>query len=672
MPGKRPHKKQNPVEAPPQPEEMAGVEGETAEGMPQAVLTVRGGVDKIKKHVLDVQAPPAAGAPEAPAEDEPEDDARAMVREALKNPNNIVRGRRIRPRRHANTDVNVEVYEDRCPIDLATVEEEIALHGGRRYVIEVIDPETNRAVAACFKEVPGDPILQSAPGASGTGPKDEDEEEGAGTIPPTAEEQTIAELQAQDLITRQEIALEQNKARLESLRSRGKTKDPESEQQVREMERRLQQQETDIRIAKIQAENEKKMADMERRFAERAAQPTIDPLASVLPVLQQVISRPAPDPTAAITPLLQIFMKKMDQDSAQFQSLMAQMRDDKLSGLQKSLEDLKRPAKQNTESMSEVFENILRLRQISAKLSGDEIDDDEPDAGEGIEQGSPWFALAKEYAPKFFQMIEALAGNKTGPQLTREEVERKFAEAANAAAAQTIQQLRSSPQGLPAPAPVNPVAPQPIAAQPMRALPAPAPVAAPAPVVLAPTRPAPVQVPAVQPVPVAAPPPQPPPAPVPAPAPVAMVAHPVGPTPSAPPATYVQAPGAPPIQTPQVLSEEEAVRQVVAPVLVTLANEMAMRPMEYVWNAFVWRTLPQDMIQAIAAAPNAAALVHVFDGHASPEGIAQLATRAGDPRVAAWIQRGHQELKGWWDQFCKDPTFDPFADSEEEGEGEAL
>lgn len=678
MPAGRPHKKQKPAQPAEQPEDLAGVGPESTEGpgsMPQAVLTVRGGVDALKRHVLhdDPVAPPAEPTEEAPAEDQ--DDSRGDVREALKNPNYIVRARRIRPRRFADCDANVDVYEEICPIDLASVEEEIKLHGGRRYVIKVIDPESNRAVASCFYEVQGDPVLAAPQGASGAGGpsgSSDDDGNGSGAVPPTTEERLAQSLEEQNLITAQEIALEQNKARLEDIRNRHKSGDPESDRKIREMERRFAMQEQALQIAKIQADNDKKLAEMERRFAEKAAQPTYDPMATFAPILQQVLAKPAPDPTAAIAPLLQIFMKKMDQDSQQFQMLMSQMRDDKLSGLQKSLEDLKRsPAKQNTESMSDVFENILRLRQISAKLSDPDAEDDDDPVD--IEESSPWFALAKEYAPKFFQMIEAMAGNKSGPQLTREEVERKFAEAANVAAAQTIQQLRTAP-GLPAPAPVNPVAPQPLAAQPIRALPAPAPVAAAPPPAPVPPRQAPVIL-----APAAAPPPAgvvPVASAVPGPVPISVIAHPVGPTPSAPPAaSYVNptqpaAPATP--QTPQILSEEEAIRQVVAPVLVALANEMSLRPMEYVWNAFVWRTLPQDMIQAIAAAPTAVEMIHVFDGHASPEGIAQLVARAGDPRVAGWVQRGHQELKGWWEQFCKDPRFDPFADSDEEGEGEAL
>ncbi len=101
-----------------------------------------------------------------------------------------------------------------------------------------------------------------------------------------------------------------------------------------------------------------------------------------------------------------------------------------------------------------------------------------------------------------------------------------------------------------------------------------------------------------------------------------------------------------------------------------LDHESQIRPTEYEWSLFAWRNLPTTdggVMDLLAHAKNAAEAIAVFVPYVSTEKSKRLADRlVSDPKLGAWIQRGVDELKEWWDELAKDPNFDPESGDDDE------
>jgi hypothetical protein len=118
----------------------------------------------------------------------------------------------------------------------------------------------------------------------------------------------------------------------------------------------------------------------------------------------------------------------------------------------------------------------------------------------------------------------------------------------------------------------------------------------------------------------------------------------------------------------KIPSVEDEVKLRAASVMAVVERESTLRPRDYQWNYLAWRSLPEDILARLCAAPDPAGLLTVFDGLVNPEALAAMKSRvAADPKLSAWIGRGIVELRDWWKKAETDPDFDP-ADEDEDGE----
>ena len=109
----------------------------------------------------------------------------------------------------------------------------------------------------------------------------------------------------------------------------------------------------------------------------------------------------------------------------------------------------------------------------------------------------------------------------------------------------------------------------------------------------------------------------------------------------------------------------------VGGVLEILEREIELRPHEYHWNyegAFC--ALPESILEKVCAAPDPVAMLDAFAiPLISPEKLAEMKAKiGGNPRILAWVKAGHDELKLWFAEKQKDPSFDPFSDEGPEEE----
>ena len=368
--------------------------------------------------------------------------------------------------------------------------------------------------------------------------------------------------------------------------------------------------------------------DLERRLTEAKHQAEIENRdrkhAEEMRELKALIAKQAvpvsqgPSETAL---LIQQMQRNQDASDKRFEALQKQMQDDKLNALLEEIKAIKnRPAKENG-TMLEMADAMLKMKKLFGWGSDDEdTDEDDPN------DERPWWERALDkFGDKFIpKLIEKFDGmEEKGTKVTREDFMREIAAAAkaeeDAAVARAQQRIaaQQAPPGLPAPAP-----------QVTQAIPPPPNPSVPG----AFKPPAPAQ-------PVAELPPPPPP---PAPAPIPVV--------------------------PEKLTIEQEILFRVSGVLEILSREIELRPNEYLWNyEGIWQSLPEDLREKIAAAPDPVAMIDVFGiPNINPELLADMKAKiAANPKIVAWLKIGLDELKEWTAEKAADPTFDPFEEEEE-------
>jgi hypothetical protein len=320
-----------------------------------------------------------------------------------------------------------------------------------------------------------------------------------------------------------------------------------------------------------------------------------------------------PSETALILAQMQ---KSQEAADKRFEALQKQMQDDKMSTLIESVNSIKnKPQPQS--NMLEMAETMLKLNKMINGVRGDDDDDDDDDK----DDDRPWWEraidkLGGKFGDKFLEkLMEKFSGmEEKGQDVTREEFMKNMNDEAQRIADEAVSKAQAGQHRLPPPPPAAPLPPPPPAS------------GAPAPAI-----------------------PLPPPPPA-------------APAPQANPA----APEAPRKYT---LEEEILIR--VTGVLEILVREMELRPNEYHWNyEGCFMSLPEAILEKVCAAPDPATMIDAFAiEHINPEKLAEIKAKiSGTPRIMAWLTTGHQDLKEWFAEKLKDPTFDPFDVDDEPGE----
>jgi hypothetical protein len=323
--------------------------------------------------------------------------------------------------------------------------------------------------------------------------------------------------------------------------------------------------------------------------------------------------------------MMMVMLEQMREDrkasQAQFTALLTQMKDDKLNAVLDEVKSIRNKPQQN--NMLEMAETMLKLNKMISGVRDDDDDDDEDDKNDD----RPWWEraidkLGGKFGDKFLdKLMEKFSGMEgKGEEVTREEFMKNLQDEAQRVADEAVARARR--QNLPQAAP-NP-----------STLPAPPPSPRPA---------------------VTVPPPQvttlPPPPPPPPPAETGLPAQ------------------APPVETPPKLTVEQEIVLRVGGVLEILEREIELRPHEYHWNyEGALLSLPASILEKVCEAPDPIAMIDAFSiPHISPEKLSEMKEKiSGNPKILAWVKVGHDELKNWNIEKQKDPSFDPFAEEDEE------
>jgi hypothetical protein len=562
---------------------------------PQLRVQMTGTADEVKRQL---------GVPtEEKAEKKPEtnghDDEKKKFVEALRNPKYIIRVKRMTPREWNGQKTNVEVWQAELPLDYQEIQSEVAKgFGGEKYRVAVVDPHSNSTIAADVFTVDGEPII----------PESDMTQEEMDRVLMRAQPKSAADISEEGLERRARVSakmleVEALEAQLEEARARrssGGKSAPQDNSRIDELDRRL-----------VEAKHQAELEARDRKHAEEMRE---------LKAMISQSARPAkadgPNETALI---LQQMQKSQEAADKRFEALQKQMQDDKLNALLDEVKAIKNKPNQQSGSLLDQAEAMLKLK----KLFGWGGDDEDEDDADDPEDDRPWWERALDkLGGKFGDKLLAKFTDmeEKGEKVDREKFMKEMADFAQQTADAAV--AARTQQRIPAPA-----------ASP--ALPAPPPPA-PRPAITLP--PAPVTT-------------LPPPPPAPAPEPVAAQA--------------------PPPQIPPKLTVEQEIVIRVGGVLEMIDREMELRPNEYHWNyegAFL--ALPESILEKVCAAPDPLAMVDAFAiPNISPEGLAGMKAKlSANPRMAAWLKVGHDELKLWYAEKLKDPSFDPFADEEEGGE----
>lgn len=322
---------------------------------------------------------------------------------------------------------------------------------------------------------------------------------------------------------------------------------------------------------------------------------------------------------------MMILLEQMREDrkaaSLQFTALLTQMKDDKLNAVLDEVKSIRNKPNPQSSSLIEQADAMLKLKKLFGWGGADEEDEDEDD---DKDDDRPWWERALDKLGDKLggkvgdEILEKIIGKfsameEKGETVSREEFMRNIGEYADKVADEAIakKQQRTLPPS------------------PQQTLPAPP--APPRPVVTLPPAPA-----------TTLPPP--------------------------PPAAPAQEP-----QVPVSMTIEQEILLRVGGVLGMIDREIALRPNEYLWNyEGAYNSLPEEILEKVCAAPDPVTMMDAF----AIQGIAVekleeiKAKIAGNPRIAAWLKAGHDELKDWFAEKLKNPKFDPFAEeASEEGEG---
>jgi hypothetical protein len=312
---------------------------------------------------------------------------------------------------------------------------------------------------------------------------------------------------------------------------------------------------------------------------------------------------------------LLVQMAEDRKDSARrFEAMMAQQREDKANEILRELRASRASGGAGSfKEQMELFGTVAKMFGMRVPgAGGDDEDEDEDD-------DRPWYerlgtTIADKFLPKLLDKFDGM--EKEGKTVTKKEFMAEMNAMAEAAAdeasAKQIQKIEEERRrGLPAPA-KNPASPAPTTVTEL--------------------------------------PPEAPPS--------------VAPNPKAPePATQV-APGTP------ITIEQESVLHVNG-VLMLIQRELQLRRQYYQWNyEGAWENLPEDILEKVCTAEDCISMFDAFKiTGINAADIDELKKKISEnTKMVVWLKRGHDELKGWWVEKQKDPTFDPGGDDEEEEE----
>ncbi len=561
-------------------------------GKPQIELRMRGDADDVKRQ-MGVAVEPGPVPEKQEGAEQNEEKEKFIV--AIRNPRYVVKVKRRTPREFAG-----HCWDTECPVTYAEIQEETKNHdGGGSYRVSVVDPESNRTVAGDTFDVPGDPILPQTEIAL-----EEQNRLLMRGAPKDAAQLTVEGLSRRAEVTAKMLEVEALEQQLKEQRDRRKGDDQvvRPDTRIDDLERRLME-------AKHQAELEAR----DRKHAEEMRE---------LKALIAQNAAPAKPQNDMMTVMLEQMREDRKASQAQFTALLTQIKDDKLTAVLEEVKAIKNKPNQQSSSLLDQAEAILKLKKVFG-WGGDDDDDDDDDAVDPDDK-RPWWerALDKLGGKWGDKLIEKLAGmEEKGEVVDREKFMREMSQYADEIAAEAASRQQrqlpnpTKPPALPAPPPAVPAAPAQV-----QQLPPPPPAGG---------------APAVQ-------------------------------LPPPPPAAPVQ-------QLPQTLTIEQEITVRVGTVLDMLDREATFRANEYHWNyEGCWMTLPDDLLEKVCAAADGAGVV---DALTTPllaaEKIAELKTKlSSNPKTAAWFMVGLNELKEWYAEKQKDPMFDPFADDEEEGAAE--
>ena len=324
---------------------------------PQIELRMRGNADEVKGQLgVAVETKSVA----QKSEDNGHNDEKEKFVAALRNPRYVVKVKRRAPR-----DLAGHCWDSECPMTYAEIQDETkANDGGGSFRASVIDPESNKTVAADNFDIPGDPILP----ASDIIQQEQDRLLMRGV------QKDPGQLAVEGLSRRAEVtakmleveALEQQLAEQRTRRKVGEQPIGRGDTRIDDLERRLME-------AKHQAELEARDRKHQEEMKELRA------------LITQNARPVKAEGSSEISLLIQQLSTAQASSDKRFEALQKQMQDDKMNQLLQKVESLQnKPAKGG--SLLEDAEAMLKLKKLFGwGHEDDDDDDDDP------EDKRPWY-----------------------------------------------------------------------------------------------------------------------------------------------------------------------------------------------------------------------------------------------------------------------------------------
>lgn len=406
-----------------------------------------------------------------------------------------------------------------------------------------------------------------------------------------------------------QVTVAQLRSTLEDMKGPAKKTSGAPDPRIELLEASIKKIEEDGKLSSMERRHDAEMAEIRRELAESKKTPI-----------------PAPNGDNEVMKLL---VKQMEADRTsnekRFTDLLAQMKDDKLGEIQRQLTELKNKPNAEGSSMKdsiEMFTSIAGL--LGMEVPGGKNDEDE--------EPKEWYEKLIDHLP---DILEKLGSEKKegGKEITKEDLTARIAqEADRAIAAEKARIAQAQAQAPPRPPIKHHVDSPPVNVK-------------------------------------TAPPTAPPPAPSAYDTPTAPPAAPATPAPEAAPAPApAPAPAEAEAKVPSI-EKEIAVR--CAQVLTVIAREMSLRPRDFKWSFLAWDNLPEGIRENMCRGSDSVTMFDAFSVSVNPKGIEELKAKvAGDEKLKAWLQRGHDELKRWQEKLDADPKFDPNQEEEPEEEEE--
>lgn len=523
--------------------------------------------------------------------------------EALKDAKHIVVVTRIAPRTFEGQKVNVEVYRESCPLSLQDIQEEVFTNFGGKKYRIAVVDPESNETVDA-RVVSHD----GDPVVPGIG-TDEEDIFAAAELPDASRVVEDQLDKAARIAGKQAdfIRLQNQLEELKQQRTGGGKGNPVVDERILKLEREIAETKHRDDLLRVEREAQAKIADLNHKLE------------------LMVNAKPQKDSgDSTINMILRQMQEQQKANQDQFNALLTKMQDDKMNLVLSELREVRKKGDGGgmTESVKSLVE-VLKMLGVSLPGQTDEEDDED-------DEDKPWYErLADKYLPKILDKFDGMEGE--GKTVTKEDLFREIQEAAKQAEEDAVKRASARV--------IGPAARQ--------VLPAPAPAPAP-PAIAAP-------------------------APVAAPTPAGPSPKPVTELPPPPPAASgggapAPAPALPEVQKIPSIAEEICLR--ASQVLLLIDREMELRPRRYLWNyEGAWQTLPEPVLEKVCAAADPVSMFDALQVEGiNPESIAAAKGKvAGNPKLAAWLALGLAELREWWAEKEKDPTFDPF---EEEPEAE--